>query len=289
MAGNRGIYHKGWTAVTRHRIPWLTGHVALVAFDDDVWELYDTTKDWSQSKDLAKENPQMLHELQRLWLIEAVKYNVLPLDDRFAERANPEIAGRPQLVTGTRQLLFGGMGRLTESSIVNYKNRSHAVTAEVVVPQSGAEGVIIAVGGVIGGWSLYAKGGKPIYHYNFYGVNRYTIEGTSEIPSGKHQVRMEFKYDGGGLAKGGDVTLYVDGKNVGEGRVEQTEPMVFSADETCDVGFQAGSPSTPDYGPRGNEFSGEVNWVEIDLGKESVNLDHLISPEQRLHLAMGRQ
>src|SRR6266496_2880181 len=150
MFGNRGIYHKGWTAVTKHRTPWETGVAKLPAFDDDVWELYDTTKDWSQSKDLAKANPQKLHELQRLWLIEAVKYNVLPLDDRFAERANPDLAGRPQLIKGNRQLLFGGMGRLTESSIVNMKNKSHAVTAEVVVPQSGAEGVIIAQGGVTG-------------------------------------------------------------------------------------------------------------------------------------------
>lgn len=227
--------------------------------------------------------------LQRLWLIEAVKYNVLPLDDRFAERANADLAGRPQLIKGNRQLLFGGMGRLTESSIVNYKNKSHAVTAEVVVPSSGAEGVIIAVGGSIGGWSLYAKDGKLKYHYNFYGLDRYTVEGSSKIPPGSHQVRMEFKYDGGGLAKGGAVTLYVDGKKIGEGRVDQTEPMVFSADETCDVGFQAGSPSSPDYGPRGNRFSGEVNWVEIDIGKDAVTLDHLITPEQRLHLAMAIQ
>ena len=184
MAGNRGIYHKGWTAVTRHRTPWLTGGVKLAAFDDDVWELYDTNTDWSQSKDLAKANPQKLHELQRLWLIEAVKYNVLPLDDRFAERANPDIAGRPQLIKGNRQLLFGGMGRLTESSIINIKNKSHAVTAEVVVPPSGAEGVIIALGGIIGGWSLYAKGGKLEYHYNFYGVNRYTVESASTDSTG---------------------------------------------------------------------------------------------------------
>jgi arylsulfatase A-like enzyme len=289
MAGNRGIYHKGWTAVTRHRTPWITGAVKLAAFDDDVWELYDTTKDWSQAKDLAKENPQKLHELQRLWLIEAVKYNVLPLDDRFAERANPDIAGRPQLTKGTRQILFGGMGRLTENSIVNTKNKSHSLTAEVVVPASGAEGVIVALGGIIGGWSLYAMGGKLRYQYNFYGINRYTIEATSQIPPGTHQVRMEFKYDGGGLAKGGTVTLYVDGKQVGEGRVEQTEPILFSADETCDVGFQAGSPSSTDYGPRDNEFSGEVNWVEIDIGKDAENLDHLITPEQRLSVAMATQ
>jgi arylsulfatase A-like enzyme len=289
MMGNRGIYHKGWTAVTRHRTPWLTGNVKVAAFDDDLWELYDTNTDWSQSKDLAKANPRKLHELQRLWLIEAVKYNVLPLDDRAAERINPDMAGRPQLIKGNRQLLFGGMGRLTESSIVNYKNKSHSVTAEVIVPPSGAEGVIVAVGGIIGGWSLYAKDGKPKYHYNFYGVNRYTVESTSRIPPGTHQVRMEFKYDGGGLAKGGTVTLFVDGKKVGEGRVEQTEPIIFSADETFDVGFQAGSPSSTDYGPRGNRFSGEVNWVEIDIGKDAVNLDHLMSPEQRYHVAVAGQ
>jgi arylsulfatase A-like enzyme len=163
IMGNRGIYHKGWTAVTRHRTPWLTGAVELTAFDDDTWELYDTNTDWSQSRDLAKEHPGKLHELQRLWLIEAVKYNVLPLDDRGAERANPEIAGRPQLIKGNRQLLFGGMGRLTEGSIINIKNKSHAVTAEVVVPDSVAEGVIVAQGGLHGGWSLYTKDGKPKY------------------------------------------------------------------------------------------------------------------------------
>lgn len=287
MLGNRGIYHKGWTAVTRHRTPWLTGDVKVVAFDDDVWELYDTTKDWTQSKNVAKENPEKLHELQRLWLIEAVKYNVLPLDDRMALRANADIAGRPQLTTGTRQLLFGGMGRLSEGSIVNYKNKSHSVTAEIEVPQSGAEGVIIAVGGIIGGWSLYAKNGTPIYHYNFYNVKHTEIEGSSPIPGGTHQVRMEFIYDGGGLAKGGTVTLFVDGKKTGQGRLDHTEPMVFSADETCDVGNDFGSPVVPDY-PR-TKFTGEVKWVEIDLGKDAVNLDHLITSEQRARVAMATQ
>jgi arylsulfatase len=215
--------------VTKHRTPWEAGVAAQIPFDDDVWELYDTTKDWSQSNDLAKSNPQKLKELQRLWLIEAVKHNVLPLDDRFAERANAELAGRPQMTKGNRQFFFGGMGRLTENSIVNYKNKSHAVTAEVVVPPSGAEGVIVAVGGSIGGWSLYTKDGKLKYCDNFYGLNRYTVEGTAKIPAGQPQVRMELKYDGGGIAKGGTVTLYVDGKKAGEGRVDQTEPFIFSA------------------------------------------------------------
>jgi arylsulfatase len=289
MAGNRGIYHKGWTAVTRHRTPWETGMVKLPAFDDDVWELYDTTTDWTQSRDLAREYPDKLHDLQRLWLIEAVKYNVLPLDDRFAERANPELAGRPQLITGTRQILFGGMGRLSESSIVNFKNKSHAITAEVVVPESGAEGVIVAQGGMTGGWSLYTKAGKPKYCYNFYGVNHYTIEGTMAIPAGTHQVRMEFAYDGGGLAKGGTVALYVDGQKAGEGRVDRTQPLVFSADETCDVGFEAGSPVTYDYPTEGGKFSGDVNWVQIDVGEDAEDLDHLISPEERFRVAMALQ
>ena len=289
MAGNRGIYHKGWTAVTRHRTPWETGMVKLPAFDDDVWELYDTSTDWTQSRDLAREYPDKLHELQRLWLIEATKYNVLPLDDRFAERANPELAGRPQLITGTRQILFGGMGRLSESSIVNFKNKSHAITAEVVVPESGAEGVIVAQGGLTGGWSFYTKAGKPKYCYNFYGVDRYTIEGTMAIPPGTHQVRMEFAYDGGGLAKGGTVALYVDGQKAGEGRVDRTEPIVFSADETCDVGFEAGSPVTYDYPTEGGKFSGDVNWVQIDVGEDAEDLDHLISPEERFRVAMALQ
>jgi len=288
MSGNRGIYHKGWTAVTRHRTPWLTGGVKLPAFDDDVWELYDTNTDWSQSKDLAKAMPEKLRDLQRLWLIEAVKYNVLPLDDRFAERANAEIAGRPQLTKGNRQLLYRGMGRLTEGSIVNYKNKSHAVTAELIVPASGAEGVIVAVGGNIGGWSMYAKEGKLKYCYNFFGVHRFTVEGTSKIPAGTHQVRMEFKYDGGGVAKGGLVTLYVDGKKAGEGRVDQTEPAIFSADETLDLGDEFGSPVTPDY-PACKKFSGDVNWVEIDVDKDAIDLDHLITPEERLRIAMAIQ
>jgi arylsulfatase len=289
MAGNRGIYHKGWTAVTKHRTPWMTGAVPLPAFDDDVWELYDTNTDWSQARDLARENPKKLRELQRLWLIEAVKYNVLPLDDRFAERANPDLAGRPQLTKGTRQILFSGMGRLTENSVVNIKNKSHTVTAEVLVPKAGAQGVIVAQGGLTGGWSLYAKEGKPKYCYNFYGVERYTVEGSAELSPGTHQVRMEFQYDGGGLAKGGTATLYVDGKKAGEGRVERTEPLVFSADETCDVGNNFGSPVTPDYPAAGPKFNGEVTWVEIDIGKNAENLDHLISPEERLRVAMGTQ
>jgi arylsulfatase A-like enzyme len=287
MMGNRGIYHKGWTAVTRHRTPWETGKVKLPSFDNDTWELYDTNKDWSQAHDVAKQYPEKLAELQRLWLIEATKYNVLPIDDRMAERADPDVAGRPKVVTGNRQLLFGGMGRLTENSIVNYKNKSYAVTAELVVPKAGAEGVIVAVGGNIGGWSLYVKDGRPKYCYNFYGLQQYYVEGKDKLPAGNHQVRYEFAYEGGGIGKGGDVTLYVDGKAVGTGRVDQTEPLVFSADETLDIGNETGSPVTTDYKTR--KFSGEVRWVEIDVDKAAEDVDHLINAEERLAVAMAIQ
>jgi hypothetical protein len=173
-----------------------------------------------------------------LRLIEAVKYNVVPLDDRLAERFNPDIAGRPQLVRGNRQLLFGGMTGLSPHSVVSPTNKSFALTAEVVTPEAGAEGVIIAWGGITGGFSLYAKGGKLKYCYNFLGLKHFIVESASAIPAGVHQVRMEFAYDGGGLAKGGTVSLYIDGQKKGEGRVEMTEPFAYSADETVDVGME---------------------------------------------------
>jgi hypothetical protein len=288
MFGNRGIYHRGWTAVTKHKTPWILVGGKLPAFDDDVWELYDTT-DWSQARDLAAAQPERLRELQRLWLVEATRYNVLPLDDRAAERLNPEVAGRPTLIKGTSQLLFGGMGRLSESSVVNIKNKSHAVTAEVVVPEAGAAGVIIAQGGSVGGWSLYAKAGKPKYCYNLLGVQRFYVEGDRAIPPGTHQVRAEFAYDGGGLGKGGTVTLYLDGDPIGAGRVDATAAMIFSADDTCDVGVEGGALVTEDYGPGGNAFSGEVNWVQLDLGADAQDADHLLTPEERLRVAMARQ
>jgi arylsulfatase A-like enzyme len=289
MFVNRGIYHQGWTAVTRHSTPWLMG-AELPAIDDDVWELY-APGDWTQAHDLAAEQPEKLAELQRLFLIEAVKYNVLPLDDRRVERFNADLAGRPQLVRGNSQLLFGGMGRLSENSVVVMKNKSHAVTAQIVVPKDGASGVIIAQGGAFGGWSLYAKAGRPAYCYNLFGLQRFKVEGNANgaLSPGEHQVRMEFAYDGGGLAKGGAVSLFVDGEKVGEGRVDATQPMLFSADETTDVGSDSATPVSDDYGPRDSEFTGQVRWVQIDLGEDAHDADHLITPDERLRIAMARQ
>ena len=283
IMGNRGIYHQGWTACTKHRTPWLMDQPP--SFDADVWELYGPD-DWTQSRNLAAENPEKLAELQRLWLIEAVKYNVVPIDDRSFERINPDIAGRPQLIRGNSQLLFPGM-RVAEGAMINIKNKSHQVTANVVVPEEGAAGVIATQGGQVGGWSLYVHEGRLKYCYNFFGIHYFFVTADQPLPAGKHQVRMEFAYDGGGLAKGGTATLYYDGNAVGSGRVDITVPMGFSADEACDVGCDTGSPASPDYGPHGNRFTGTIDWVQIDIGEDSH--DHLITPEERLTLAMGKQ
>lgn len=281
---NRSIYHQGWTAVTRHSIPWLVA--PMPALDDDVWELY-SPDDWTQAHNLAAEYPQKLRELQRLFLIEAVKYNVLPLDDRRVERFDAEVAGRPALAKGKSQLLYGGTKRLSESATLNLKNRSHAITAEVSVAKGAAEGVIITQGGAFGGWALYAKDGKPRYCYNFAGLQRFYVDGEQAIPAGRHQVRAEFAYDGGGLGKGGTVTLYLDGVPIGSGRVEATMPLVYSGDETTDVGVDLGSPVAEDYGVRGNQFSGTVHWVQIERGLDDA--DHLISPEERWRVALAIQ
>jgi arylsulfatase len=285
MFCNRGIYHKGWSAVTKHRTPWVMGEHELPAFDDDVWELYDGSKDWTQANDLSREMPEKLHQLQRLWLIEATKYNVLPLDDRVIERADPDMAGRPQLVRGTSQMLFGGMGRLSENSVLNIKNKSFSVTAEIEVPDAGADGPIVAQGGRFGGWGLYAKGGRAAFVYNVLGLQLFVTEAEESIPDGVHQVRMEFDYDGGALAKGGEVTLYYDGEKAGEGRVEATQPFIFSADETTDVGYEAGTPVSAAH--TRDRFNGKVNWVKLDLGSDTH--DHLVDPEHALGVAMSLQ
>jgi arylsulfatase A-like enzyme len=289
MVCNRGIYHKGWTAVTRHgNLPWVvTG--TQPPLSQDVWELYDTSKDWSQAHDLAKQMPEKLAELQRLFDLEANKYNVFPLDDRKAERANPDIAGRPSVVHGNSQLLFPGMRRLQENTVINTKNKSHSVTAEIEVPTSGAKGVIVAQGGNMGGWVLYAHEGGLKYHYNFLGLQHSDVTATSPLPAGTHQVRMELAYDGGGLGKGADITLYVDGKQVGAGRVQRTHAFFFSMDETLEVGCDVGEPVSPDYGPRGNAFSGKVHWVQIDVDAAAKDIDHMIAAEERFQLAVARQ
>jgi arylsulfatase len=286
MFCNRGIYHEGWTAVTRHSIPWAS--VEMPALDDDVWELYGPD-DWTQAHDLSGENADKLRDLQRLFLLEAMKHNVLPLDDRRFDRFDADMAGRPKLIHGNSQLLFGGMSRLSENSMLITKNKSFAITAQIDVRPGGASGVIVAQGGAFGGYSLYVRGGKLAYCYNLFGLRLFKVYGERTIPEGEHQVRMEFAYDGGGLGKGGEVTLYVDGQADGKGRVDGTVPVCFSADETTDIGSDTATPVSDDYSSQDSVFRGQVRWVQIDIDDASEDLDHLITPAERFRVAMARQ
>nr|WP_175279141.1 arylsulfatase [Prescottella equi] len=286
MLGNRGIYHRGWSAVTKHRTPWQIPGGPGIAFDDDVWELYDGAADWTQARDLAKEYPERLRELQRLFLIEATRYNVLPLDDRTFERVLPGLSGKPRLVPGNRQVLLPGMQALLEMHIVNCRNRSWSLTAQVDVPDGGARGVILNLGGHAGGWSFYFRDGRPTFCYNLFGIERSYIRAPDTVGVGLHQVRSEFAYDGGGLGKGGTVTLFVDGTAVAVGRVERTEPIGFGY-EFSDVGRDSLSTVTPEYPTGDNAFTGRIDWVQIEAGEDGH--DHLVDPADVVRVAMYRQ
>jgi arylsulfatase len=275
--GNRGIYHQGWTASTRHSIPWLLAG-KQVALDDDVWELYDTNANWTQAQsgDLAKQNPQKLAELQRLFLLEGAKYNVFPLDDRRGERFNSDLAGRPTLIRGNRQVLYSGMEGLPQEAILNLKNTSHSITAEIVADDR-ANGVILGQGGTQNGWAFYFKDGKLKYGYNYATLKTTVVTTADQVSKGSHQVRLEFVYDGGGLGKGAGVRLYVDGKKSGEGRLDASIPFTFGSEDRSAVGRNAGSPVIPDDYKAGSAFTGQVNWVVVETG--DVSSSKLITPQ----------
>ena len=263
--GNRAIYNDGWFAGTIHRAAW--EQKPRAALENDTWELYDTRTDFSLANDMAKQNPEKLEEMQDLFMTEAVKYSVLPIDDRTLERLNAALVGRPDLMAGRTTLtVYEGMAGMSENVFINTKNRSHTITAEVNIPNGGAKGVILAQAGRFGGWSLYLKNGVPTYTYNFLGLKRFTIAAKQAVPAGKATIRYEFAYDGGGLAKGGLGTIFVNGKKVAEGRIEQTQPMSFSADEGADVGEDGETPVVENYGvPAPYKFTGKINKVTIDL------------------------
>jgi arylsulfatase len=263
--GNRGIYHEGWLAHTVHRAPWESKgrHTYL----EDDWELYHVDEDFSASNNIVAKNPEKLKELQELFLKEAVKYHVLPLDDRFLERTNASLVGRPDLMAGrTKLTVFDGMIGMTENVFINIKNRSHSITAEVEVPANGADGVILSQAGRFGGWSLYVKDGKPTYAYNFLGLKTTKIAAKDALPAGKATIRFEFAYDGPGLGKGGTGTILVNGEKVVEGKIDRTQGMAFSADEGADVGQDGETPVSDDYKQGDNKFTGTIKQVVIEVG-----------------------
>ena len=268
--GNRAIYHDGWLAGTVHRAAW--EFKPRTTLENDTWELYDTRTDFSLANDLSAKNPGKLKELQDLFLKEAVKYSVLPIDDRTLERLNAGLVGRPDLMAGRTSLtVYQGMIGMSENVFINLKNRSHTITAEVEIPKKGANGVVLAQAGRFGGWSLYVKDGKPTYTYNWLGLQRYTVAAKQSLPAGKATIRFEFAYDGGGIGKGGTGTLFINDKKVATGRIDRTQCCAFSADEGADVGADEGTPVTEAYKVP-FKFTGQIDKVTIEL-KEMKTAD----------------
>jgi hypothetical protein len=262
--GNRAIYQDGWLAGTVHKAPWEKEPRAKLL--EDKWELYNTRSDFSLVNDLAAANPEKLKELQDLFIEEAIKYRVLPIDDRSVERVNTKLAGRPDLMGDRTSLtLSPGMDSMSENVFINIKNRSYSVTADVEIPEGGANGVFLAQGGRFGGWSLYLKDGKPTYCYNFLGLQEFRVAAPKAVAPGKATIRMNFDYDGDGLGKGGTAAILVNGEKVASGRIERTQAMIFSADETAGVGKDDATPVTADYKERDNAFTGKISKVVVDV------------------------
>jgi arylsulfatase len=268
MFGNRALYKDGWIATARHgRLPWVTAGGSTGDFDHDKWELYNLADDFSESNDLSAKYLEKLKELQDDFWIEAKKYDVLPLDDRFAERGDPRL--RPSLIAGrTAFIYYPGANRIPEPSAADTKNASHTITASLEVPQGGADGVLVAEGGAAGGYSLYIKDGTPVYEYNYFAHERYKVTSSEVLSPGPAVIRVDFKYDGG-IGKGGTATLFINDKKVGEGRVEKTCPSRFGA-ESFDVGMDNGSPVSEAYEPP-FAYAGTIKNVEIKIQDRTLS------------------
>jgi Sulfatase len=264
IGANRGIYNDGWMARTIHRAAWETTPREKLA--DDTWELFNVKEDFSMSTNLAAQNPDKVKELKELFAKEAVKYHVFPLDDRSIERLDPAQAGRPDAMAGrTKLTLYEGMGGLQENAFINIKNRSSIFTATVDVPAN-ANGVIVAMGGLFGGYSLHVVKGKPMFTYNWVGKAQYDVASAKAMTAGKHNIVFKFDYDGGGIGKGGNGTILLDGVEVGKGRIDNTNGNVFSLDEGADIGMDEATNVSKYYkAGKGSHFNGKIDKVVIEI------------------------
>jgi arylsulfatase len=265
MFGNRGIYHEGWVACTRHSVPWDMA-AKTPPLKDDVWELYNVDVDFSQANDLARQNPAKLKELQEVFNREAIRNHVYPIDDRRAERFNPAIAGRPDLMGGRKSLtVYEGMSGMMENAFINVKGVRYTITADIEVKDAGAGGVILAQAGYFGGWTLYMKAGKVHHEYNWFALERTNIASTTALAPGRHTIVYEFIPDAASPGAGGTSRLTVNGKKVAEGQIPKTQPFAFSADEGADVGVDGETNVSSDYKQGNNRFTGRIHKVTIDL------------------------
>ncbi|MFM8172719.1 MAG: arylsulfatase [Pirellulaceae bacterium] len=266
IAGNRAVYHDGWLAGTVHKAPWEAK--PRHPLTEDTWELYHVDQDFSMSDNLAAAKPEKLKELQSLFTEEAIEHHVLPIDDRTIERFDPKVAGRPDLMDGrTKLTVYPGMVYMSENAFINVKNASVDMVADVEVSGTRNHGVLLAQGGRFGGWSLWVDHGRPMYSYNFLGLEMFQVAGTEVMNEGKHTLKMSFDYDAAqGRGAGGKVSLFIDGKKVGEGSVGKTHANIFSLDDTADTGVDTGTPVDEAYGEgKGNAFTGVLGKVSIEV------------------------
>ena len=263
MFGNRGVYEDGWFARTIHRPAWR--QKPLNTLQEDKWELYNTSEDFSLTSDLSVQNPDKLKKMQALFMSEAEKYHVLPLDDRLLERLNAELMGRPTVMGNRTSVTYGeGMKGMGVDIFIDLRNKSYTITAEVTVDQKG-NGVIVCQGGRFGGLSFYLKDGKPAFSYNYLGLESTRIMAPEALKPGNHLLVYDFTYDGGGMGKGGIGTITVNTKKVAEGRIEKTQLGIFSVDDLADVGLDEGTP-VADYGTS-SKFNGKIDKVTINMKK----------------------
>jgi len=267
MMGNRGIYHEGWVACTTPvRVPWEPVGPAVDVINGYKWELYHVADDFSEAVNVANKYPKKLHELQLLFYAEAAKYNVLPLDDSTLGRIDPAI--RPSLTRGSTEFRYEGtLTRIPEGAAPDVKNKSFRITVNLVLPKGDEHGIVLTQGGLSAGYALLFNDGKPVFDYNFLNVARYEIAAKTAVMPGKHTVIFDFKYDGGGIGKGGSGTISVDGKQVAQGRIERTVPVRFSFDETFDVGEDTGTPVSENYDVP-FKFTGQIEKLVVDLGQK---------------------
>jgi Sulfatase len=274
MFANRAIYHDGWIAATTPpAAPWLLGTAKLPqdVINGYKWELYNLTEDYSEANDLAAKMPDKLREMQELFLVEATKYNVFPLDNLVLPRL---LAPRPSATAGRNAFTYSGeMSGLPDSDAPSILNKSYTITADVEIPQGGAEGMLATLGGRFGGYGLYLLKGKPVFLYNFLDLERFRWEGQQALAPGKHTLVFDFKYDGPGFGKGGTGVLRVDDKDVATRKVQHTIPFIMAIDETFDVGVDTRTPVDDKDYQVPFRFTGKLNKLTFKLGPTQLTSD----------------